>query len=110
MFDPERTRPVAEEYERERIRASIGRLTKAQREALVSLLGGAATFFPRNLGRWIVPCLGQSWAIAQETIDILRREGLVAVDTQARLTPRGKWYAITAACREADERYAQELK
>lgn len=104
MFDTKHTRRVAEEQEQKHISASISRLTTAQRTALVSLLGGSATFFPRHSGYWVVPCLGQSWAIAQITIDALVKEGLVDVSGRARLTKLGKWYAISSAGREIDER------
>ena len=91
-------------------RANIKALTKAQRNALVTLLGGPA----ERIGSfgWLNSA-GPRFSIEHATIRSLVADRLVVVsegDALARLTIRGRWYAMTAAGDEADRLRAAMLK
>ena len=112
MFDPTQTAPVIDAAIDEPLLANLSGITYRQRIALVSLgIGGQAIHRPGIGPDWIIPELGVGWVIARSTMEALEREGLVEMrDQKAKLTRRGKWYARTAAYREADERMRKEEK
>lgn len=102
MFDPQAITRVLGAYIDRTKRAGLTGVSAAQRHALVTLLGGPAKRMP-SIG-WIVRCAGPRFAIENTTMRFLFAAGLVdhGRDGLARLTTRGKWYAMTAAADEAD--------
>jgi hypothetical protein len=112
MFDPAQSAALREPGLDGPMLANVAALKTLQREALVTLLCGSAILVDgaRRRARYVVPDLGESWAIAPATIDALSRLELVTVFTKrirrAKLTPRGLWYARSAvyAARSGDRR------
>ena len=102
MFDPQAISRVFGSCIDPTKRAKLVGISAAQRHALVTLLGGPAKRMP-SMG-WVVECAGPRFAIENTTLWVLVSEGLVSLGANgtARLTTRGKWYAMTAAADEAD--------
>lgn len=86
-------------------RANLKGISLPQRNALVTMLGGAAEKrISAQYACWIVPEAGERFGIEYKTMRALAAEGLVSLclDGCARLSSRGQWYAMTAAADEAD--------
>ena len=88
-------------------KAPIAILTRAKRAALIACLNGGGTLYKRR-GVWVPSPVGPSdQRISGITVADLGRDGMLTLSilgrhASAHLTPRGSWFARTAAAKLAD--------
>ena len=88
-------------------KAPIAILTRAKRAALIACLNGGGTLYKRR-GVWVPSPAGSSdQRISGITVADLGRDGMLTLSilgrrASAHLTPRGSWFARTAAAKLAD--------
>lgn len=86
-------------------RARLNKVSAAQRYALVTLLGSPAQRLVSGECIGWVNDAGPRFRVDNTTMRALVSEGLAVVcgDGLARLTKRGRWYAMSSAADEADK-------
>lgn len=110
MLDPQHPIHLAGEVFDEHRRAALGNaISPAMREALIALLAGPAEFLVRDHRAGFPWRVGSAW-LTTRTVHALANRGLVTVADHPRkllrtaaLTPRGVWYAHSAAGEAADQ-------
>lgn len=120
MFDPIAVKQASEHVHDEQVRANLAGISPAQRNALIALLAGPAECLVGHApsARWQCQGTGAFATIADTTMNALADRRLVTIDARrhwtgpgrssrsgrkARLTPKGVWYAHSAAGEAADQ-------